>query len=140
MLAHGYFALLPNKVDSITPAIVGYIIIGASYCFFGTASWPMIPYVVEPEVVGTAYGIAFSCENMGSIFGPIIVGAISDAYMDGNIPDYRGVNWFLAAAAAVSLITSLILVFIDIKNGGVLMSKNPAERYQIDATFIDKGK
>jgi len=128
LIAHLYFAFLP-ATDSVPLAIIGYFLIGASYCFFGSASWPMIPYVVDDQVVGTAYGIAFCCENMGSIFGPLAIGAISDAHKVGNKIDYFWVSMFLAGAAAVGLITNLALIFVDMKDGGVLMSSNAAERY-----------
>ena len=104
--------------------------IGASYCFFGSASWPMIPYVVEDQMVGTAYGLAFTCENLGCIFGPIVVGWISDKnkIADDRI-DYFWINIFLGAGAAVGLIMNIILIFVDIKDGGVLMAVNAAEKY-----------
>ncbi len=138
-LAHLYFAILPAHVNSVIPGIIGYIAIGVSYSLFGAASWPMIPYVVDEQVVGTAYGIAFACENMGSIFGPLIIGRISDANKYGNFVDYRWVSAFLAAGGALGFLTTIALMVVDIKDGGVLMSSNAAERFaDLRAIGVDR--
>ena len=127
--AHFLFAFLPNKIDNIIPAIIGYSMIGLSYCLFGTASWAMIPYVVEDKVVGTAFGIGFAFENIGNVFGPMIVGLITDnsKESDGTI-NYRWVSVFLGIGSAIGLLMNFLLICVDSKNGGVLMSANAAER------------
>ena len=89
----------------------------------------MIPYVVDDQVVGTAYGIAFCCENMGGIFGPLIVGWISDTHTVNGVVDYTWVSFFLACGAAVGFAMNLLLIYVDIKDGGVLMASDAAEKY-----------
>ena len=129
MAGHLYYTFLSS--DAIYHAIIGYSIIGISYCFFGAASWPMIPYVVDDQVVGTAYGIAFCCENMGSIFGPLVVGWISDSNKVNDVVDYTWVSFFLACGAAVGFIISLLLLYVDLKDGGVLMSSDAAGKQKL---------
>ncbi len=98
----------------------------------------MIPYVVDDQVVGTGYGIAFCCENMGSIFGPLIVGWISDANKVGKITDYYWVSMFLAGGAAIGLLMNVTLIFVDIADGGVLMASNAAEKYHCFSRITQK--
>lgn len=103
--------------------------IGTAYAFFGAASWPMVPYVVDKRLVGTAYGIAFTMENVGSVFGPILVGLIADANTTDGVIDYYWINIFLGGAAAVAFVTTIFLLIVDLAKGGVLWAANSAERY-----------
>jgi len=114
--------------NSKAAGVVGYAMIGLSYCLFGAASWPMIPYVVDDHVVATGYGLAFTCENIGCIIGPVIVGWISDTYKTEEGTDYFWVNVFLGSGAALGLLMNIILLFVDKKDGGVLMAANAAKK------------
>lgn len=114
--------------NGVASAVVGYGMIGVAYCLFGTASWAMIPYAVDEQVVGTAYGIAFSFENIGNVIGPYIVGWIADNNKVGNVVDYRWVSIFLGIGSAIGLVMNVILIVIDLKDGGVLMAANAAEK------------
>lgn len=128
MIAHFYFAYLPMKVDSVVPAIIGYGMIGVAYCLFGTASWAMIPFAVEDHLVGTAYGLAFSFENIGNVFGPYVVGKITDRSQVNGVTDYRWVSIFLGVGSGIAFIMNFILISLDLKDGGILMAANAAER------------
>lgn len=88
----------------------------------------MIPYVVEDNVVGTAYGIAFTCENVGCIIGPLVVGWITDNNKVNGVTDYFWVNIFLGSGAAVGLLMNIVLLFVDRNDGGVLMAVDAAGR------------
>lgn len=52
------------------------IMIGISYGIYVSALWPLIPYVVKPQVVGTAYGVVTAIQNIGMGFGPNLIGYI----------------------------------------------------------------
>lgn len=52
------------------------VMIGLAYSIYVSALWPMVPYVVKPQVVGTAYGLVTSIQNMGMGFGPNLIGYI----------------------------------------------------------------
>jgi len=114
--------------NSTASAILGYGMIGVAYCLFGTASWAMIPYVVDEQVVATAYGIAYSFENIGNVIGPYIVGWISDKNEVNGVVDYFWVSIFLGIGSAIGLIMNIILIPIDLNDGGVLMAANASER------------
>jgi hypothetical protein len=114
--------------NSTASAIVGYGMIGIAYCLFGTASWAMIPYAVDEQIVGTAYGIAFSFENIGNVVGPYIVGWISDSNKVNGVVDYFWVSIFLGIGSAIAFIMNGILIVIDLKDGGVLMASDASEK------------
>ena len=124
MLANLYFAFLPLSITSLGAAAFGYFLIGLSYSLYGTSSWPMIPYVVDNHVIGTAYGIGFACQSLGTIFGPIVVGWLSDAGRTNGITDYFWVNVFFAMGALSALLMNVAVTWIDMKTGGALMSPN----------------
>ncbi len=41
---------------------------GLFYSCFGAILWPCIPLVVKPRVIGSAFGIAVSGQNLGDLF------------------------------------------------------------------------
>ena len=129
--AHFYFAYLEPQVTDTYHAIIGYLMIGLAYCLFATASWAMIPFVVDEKVVGTAFGIGFAFENVGNVFGPTIVGIISVKSqiigIEGKpIINYSWVSIFLGTSVAIGLVMNIILIFVDQRNGGVLMATDAA--------------
>lgn len=128
VIGNFYFAFLPTSVKSFFAAFVGYVIIGTSYCLFGTAIWPMIPYVVNKRVLGTAYGIVLCFQSVGPIFGPIVVGRILDQKNVETLRRYFHVNIFLGVAAAVSTICAIILTIVDRREGGMLMASNEEQK------------
>ena len=74
----------------------------------------MIPYVVDNRVVGTGYGISFASQSLGTIFGPIVVGWISDRNNIDGVTDYLWVNIFFTAAASSALLMVIAVMIIDI--------------------------
>ena len=103
--------------------------IGLSYCLFGTANWAMIPYEVDDKMVGTAFGIAYAFENIGNVFGPIVMGMIADRSRESDgVINYRWVSIFLFVFSAIGMIMYMYLTYLDISRGGILMSPRPAER------------
>jgi len=127
LIGNLYFALLPSDIKTHFAGFIGYIIIGTSYCFFGSAVWPIIPYLVDKKVLGTAYGIALCFQSIGPIFGPIIVGRILDTTPD-IISKYYRVNLFLAAAAVIAIIFNVILMVADKRSDGILMASNEDQK------------
>ena len=54
--AHVMFIVL-GQCDQCYIGVVSMVMIGLAYSIYVSAIWPMIPYVVDAKVVGTAYGL-----------------------------------------------------------------------------------
>lgn len=54
------------------------VLVGIGYSIYAAACWGSVPYVVDPNSVGTAFGIATAIQNIGLVIAPTIVGMIKD--------------------------------------------------------------
>ena len=61
-----------------------------SYAIYSTIIWPMLNSVVDPKLLGTAYGLNYSLENIGLALGPSLIGYVQN-HTYGNDP----VSWTL---------------------------------------------
>ena len=53
---------------------------GVVYSVLVSSLWPAVPYVVQADLVGLAYGIMTAMQNTGLATWPLVSGAILDAY------------------------------------------------------------
>jgi MFS family permease len=60
------------------PFMMAYM--GIVYSVLVASLWPAIPYVVQPDLVGLAYGIMTAMQNTGLATWPLVSGAILDIY------------------------------------------------------------
>ena len=49
---------------------------GLAYSIFAAALWPSVPYAVEEQYVGTAYGVMTAVQNTGLATFPLAVSAL----------------------------------------------------------------
>ncbi|KAH9106702.1 hypothetical protein AeMF1_017761 [Aphanomyces euteiches] len=89
---------------------------GLAYCVFAAALWPSIPYVVEPHMVGSAYGAITSIQNLGLAGFPLLV-AMEYGVHNKYIP---GVEMLFVAFGALGTIAGLALNILDARHGSVL--------------------
>ena len=78
------------------------ILTGIGYSIYASAIWGCVPYVVKPNLVGTAFGLATSIQNIGLCISPLIVGIIKDKTKK-NDHGYFWVNAFFVALNCVGL-------------------------------------
>ncbi len=83
---------------------------GLAYSGFAAVLWPSIAMVVDARLVGLAYGIVVSIQNMGLAAFPLIIASIYSADDDKYIPD---VEVFFVACAWLGVIIGLYLNFYD---------------------------
>ena len=55
------------------------VLTGIGYSIYAAAIWGSIPYVVEANTVGTAFGMATAIQNIGLCIAPTLVGMIKDS-------------------------------------------------------------
>lgn len=93
---------------------------GIGYSIYASAIWGSVPYVVTPNTVGTAFGLATSIQNIGLCTAPTIVGFIKDKTI-GIDHGFFYMNAFFVAINLIGLVLNSYLYYIDIKyNNGVL--------------------
>ena len=120
---------------------------GLAYSIFAAALWPSIPYVVEPQYVGTAYGLLTAIQNGGLALFPIIVGKIlsscdnAQPTADGKFVnnttydqcitdnfDYRWTEVFFVGLAGLGLLIGFYLNYDDSTKRSNRLNQNKKQR------------
>jgi nitrate/nitrite transporter NarK len=87
--------------------------------------WGMIPYIVEADKVGTAYGIVVSCQNLGTFLMPLLM-----SYIHDNTSGSQIVDLVFIVFSIISFGFKIMLYRWDQrKRGGILQSRTPARDF-----------
>ena len=93
--------------------------IGCFYAIFVATYWPCIAFVVKPHMIGIAYGLVFSVQNLALVVVPLVIGKVN-----GDTYEYfHGYFWteiVLAGLAAVGFFFSVGVFFEDRRRGSRL--------------------
>ncbi|KAK5578977.1 hypothetical protein RB653_008653 [Dictyostelium firmibasis] len=81
VVAHGLFAFSDISVWA------GAIFLGASYAFMAASIWVTIPCLVPSKSLGSAYGLAFACQNAAVASFGLIINAVIAHYNTNVISD-----------------------------------------------------
>ncbi|KAN0039006.1 hypothetical protein ACTA71_001200 [Dictyostelium dimigraforme] len=65
----------------------GAVFLGASYAFMAASIWVTIPCLVPSKSLGSAYGLAFACQNAAVASFGLIINAIIAHYNTNPVPD-----------------------------------------------------
>lgn len=116
---------------------------GITYSIYVAALWPMVALVVKPQVVGSAYGLATSLQNIGLALGPMVVGALTFTESDEegdtsgiNNNAFNYVSLFLAAFSFLGVLSSLGLLISDRVYYGGLLQKPSSSKSNEDHVDI----
>jgi len=110
---------------SVTP-YVGLVIMGAAYSTCAAALWPCVALIIPPFRIATAYGLMTAIQNLGLAVAPLAVGAI---LVDTN-NDFSLAQYIYAGCAAVAAGFTVLLIFVDIKQG-VRLNASPKRLKEI---------
>ena len=103
------------------PPIVCFIMLGLAYCVCAACLWPSIQKIVDPNIVGTANGIATSMQMFGIGICNIVTGKLMDAYTSSSgVINYVPLLTFFAAMGSVACLLSFVLKFGDMAGDGSL--------------------
>ncbi|KAG0222539.1 hypothetical protein BGW42_006474, partial [Actinomortierella wolfii] len=94
--------------STVTP-ILGMSIMGVAYSLFASVLWPCIPFLVEDEQLGTAYGIVTIALNISLTVFPIVVAWL--LHQSGG--NYQVVEEFFITLAVLGLMLSILLNALD---------------------------
>ena len=112
----------PSADKPIYP-IFYLVLLGLGYSIYVTVYWAAISYIVEPKLIGTAFGTTYALSNLGLVIVPIIVGYFQDYTTEDH--GYYWVSFLLGGMASVGIFTGFIVYYLDMKNGGILNSADP---------------
>jgi len=100
---------LPDCDDCYT-ILIPICVMGVFISIYSATFWGSIPLVVEKKVLGTAFGLTYSLQNMSWAILPLIVGSIQDY-------GYVYVSIFLLGIATTGTLLTLVAEVLDRKMG-----------------------
>jgi len=109
------FVHLSLGISTVTPEVplAGQ---GMAYSGFAAVLWPSIPLVVEKRLIGLAYGVTTSIQNMGLASFPLIVASIYTDNGDKYIPN---VEYFFVSLATLGTLIGFYLNYYDYNHGSI---------------------
>ena len=115
------------------------VLTGIGYSIYAAAIWGSIPYVVNANTMGTAFGLATAIQNIGLVVAPTIVGMIKDGTRTVD-HGYFWVNAFFVIINIIGLALNMTLYHIDItKNGGVLNNIDKGSDAPAESEYMHDG-
>lgn len=114
MISHIFFMWFSIPKDSGESYwwILPICLLGISYSIFVVALWPLIPLVVKPSAIGTAFGISSSITNLGTAFGTFLSQVIVSNSDNGH---FLWANFFFLICGFISASLSAVLYYFDNK-------------------------
>ena len=87
------------------------VMIGIAFSLVPAVLWPAVPYVVEPNRLGTAYGLMTMVQNIGMMLANLGAGALNDAGAAGpaNPSGYRPMLWMFCVLSLSGFIFAALL-------------------------------
>ena len=85
MIAHVIALITPDcdyQVDSCAISLVPLILLGLSYTTYAVVLWGSLPYMVEARLLGTAFGVCTTFQNLGTVIAPPLLGWITEETAD----------------------------------------------------------
>lgn len=101
---------------------------GIFYATYAAIFWPCIPLVVEKKLLGSAYGIVTSLQNLNLAISPLIFGSIQDTTKD-NRGGYFWAIAFIIFQSVLGLYSAVALNVVDFYKGNVLDKVRKQNKY-----------
>eukprot|EP00826_Nyctotherus_ovalis_P027370 TRINITY_DN2139_c0_g1_i6.p1 TRINITY_DN2139_c0_g1~~TRINITY_DN2139_c0_g1_i6.p1 ORF type:complete len:129 (-),score=22.52 TRINITY_DN2139_c0_g1_i6:156-542(-) len=114
----------PGNITYIV--ILPLVLCGFSYCFYSAGLWPSIPYAVDKDLLGSAFGITTSIQNVGLALGPVIASAIVNRNKSGG--NYRMLNLVQIVEAGIGLSFGIVFwIYTGRKKESSVLLENKIE-------------
>ena len=117
---HVFFLLMAYDVQwavAATPVPV-MLWIGVAYAMGGAAVWPILSYVLEPQLCGTGYGMMTAVQNAGLALFPLIIAGIRGlSSINGTPMEYVAAILVFVLCEVLALVLTLALVKKDAASG-----------------------
>ena len=103
--------------------------LGFTYSTYATVQWAIIPYLVEEKLLGTAFGVLTTLQNVLTAIIPPVNGFIKDKTSEIN-QGYTWVEVLFVIISLLGLLTHLAVYIWDVKKRGTLLqSKDPSTKF-----------
>jgi MFS family permease len=113
MMFAAHFVLAHTKLNAVVPLAM----IGLAFSAYGAVLWPSIPLVVEPQCMGTAYGVMLSIQNAFLTLIPLFIAYLFEIGGDKYIPN---VEILLYSLALCGVFVSVFIIGVDSQTGSRL--------------------
>jgi len=100
---------------TMLPPALPMIVLGAAFVLVPAAMWPAVPLIVEPERVGTAFGLMTAIQNVGLLLFPWLNGQLRDM-----THGYGSSQTMFAGLGLAGAVFSILLLRADRRSGGKL--------------------
>jgi hypothetical protein len=101
--------------------------VGLAYCIFPPTIWSSLPIIVSAPFLGSANGLLKFFQYLGVGTMTTIGGAVLDMYEQSDLTRWKGFILYLMTAAAVALIITGIINWLN-KNTGYRLTPSQAGR------------
>ena len=120
LIAHIYEILIPSypECDKCWASLGPLFLLGISYATYAAALWGTIPYLVEADTLGTAFGICTSFQNFATVIAPPILGTILESTKDCAPKSYKGhfyVEVFFIVVSVLAFMCNYGVAYFDKK-------------------------
>ena len=134
----GHIALLGISVLVVVHVLMAhssvsaaYLLIGQgiAYSAYGGVLWPSVPLIVDPALLGTAYGVMLSLQNAVLSLVPLFVAYLYEVGGNRYIPN---VEILFYSFAVLGTVIGVLVIVTDRKSGGRIYrsySKKVADDY-----------
>jgi len=104
-------AVFPTLLYTRWDLWVSTVMIGIAFSLVPAVLWPSVPYLVEDDRLGTAYGVMTMLQNVGLTVCNLGAGALNDLGNAGaaNPEGYRPMLWLFAILSLAGLVFSGLL-------------------------------
>ncbi len=105
------FAVFPLLIYTRASLWWSTVLIGIAFSLVPAVLWPAVPYLVEPQRLGTAYGLMTMLQNVGMMVCNLAAGALNDAAKAGeaNPAGYRPMLWMFALLSLAGFVFAWLL-------------------------------
>ena len=101
------------------PPFIPMILLGIAFSLIPATMWPSMVKLVDDKIIGTAYGLMYSIQNLGLFLFPILAGIILDVSNPDNPEtlDYTATMTMFVILSAFGLLFAIMLKNQDSKHG-----------------------
>lgn len=122
LMIYGSLALLLVHLSfayTYIPPYLPMIFLGLAFSLIPATMWPSMVKLVDDKIIGTAYGLMYSIQNLGLFVFPILAGYILDASNPGNPEtlDYTATMTMFVILSSLGVVFALLLKNQDAKKG-----------------------
>jgi len=126
VVAHILLAFPP-----MSPPVVPLVGQGLGYTICVAALWPSVPFTVDPDTIGTAFGIMMGVQNVGLALIPLVVADLFERSKHHYLPL---VELFFAAISVLAVLVGIALMIADKKTTNILATP------KIDIRFNERNE